>query len=269
MIRRIAELIQYRELIRNLVIRNLKVRYKNSVLGVLWSLLNPLLMMVVFTIVFTLMIPNRDLPHYPVFFLCGFLPWSFFASSMTGASGSIVDNASLIKKVYFPREILPLAEVMSNLVNFLLALLVLFAMLLVFNIRLTPAALMLPLIILTQMMFTLGMALLLATANVFYRDTKHILEIVLQAWFFLTPIFYPINILPDSKAILGVVVNIQIWLRRLNPMASLVASYQDALYYGHVTGPDFFARTFVTCLIILAIGYWFFCHFSPLFGEEA
>ncbi len=269
MIRRIAELVRYRELIKNLVVRDLKVRYKNSLLGVLWSLLNPLLMTLVFTIVFTLMIPNRDLPNYPVFFLCGFLPWSFFSSSMTAAAGSIVNNASLIKKVYFPREILPLADVLSNLVNFLLALVVLFAMLLAFNIPLTVAALMLPLIILTQVMFAVGMALLLATANVFYRDTRHILEILLQAWFFLTPIFYPITILPSNKMILGVPVNLQLWLRRLNPMASLVASYQDALYYGHVTGLDFFVRTFVTCLLVLLVGYAVFCRFSPLFGEEA
>jgi len=269
MIRRIGELVRYRELIRNLVIRDLKVRYRNSVFGVLWSLLNPLLMTLVFTIVFTLMIPNRDLPNYPVFFLCGFLPWSFFTASTTAAAGSIVNNASLIKKVYFPREILPLTAVLSNLVNFLVALVVLFAMLLAFQIRLTAALLMLPLVILTQVIFALGMALLLATANVFYRDTQHILEVLLQAWFFLTPIFYPISILPNSKEVLGLTVNLQLWLRRLNPMASLVASYQDVLYYGHVTGPDFFLRTFVTCLLILLIGYAVFCRFSPLFGEEA
>lgn len=268
MIQRIAELYQYRELLRNLVLRDLKVRYKNSVLGVLWSLLNPLLMTLVFTIVFTLMIPS-DIPNYPVFFLCGFLPWSFLAASLGGATGSIVNNSNLIKKVYFPREILPLAEVFSNLVNFLLALVVLFGMIFVTPVRLTAAVLMLPLIIFTQFMFVAGLALALSTANVFYRDTQHILQVVLQAWFFLTPIFYPITILPKSAEILGLTVDIQLWARRLNPMASLVASYQDVLYYGQPTGLDFFLRTFVSCLAVLVFGYFLFCRFSALFGEEA
>ena len=135
--------------------------------------------------------------------MCGFLPWTFFSSSVAGATGSIVGNANLIKKVYFPREILPLSDVLSNLVNFLVALIVLFAMLIVFQIGLTPAVLMLPLIILIQVVFVLGMAFFLSTANVFYRDTEHILGIVLQAWFFLTPIFYPITILPERPTYLG------------------------------------------------------------------
>jgi lipopolysaccharide transport system permease protein len=269
MVGRVKELYTYRELIRNLVIRDLKVRYKNSVLGVLWSLLNPLLMTLVFTIVFTLMLPTRDIPKFPVFFMCGFLPWSFFSTSVTGATASIVSNAPLIKKVYFPREILPLAIVLSNLVNFLIALGVLFVMLLAFRVRLTPAALMLPFILLAQVLFTTGMSFMLATANVFYRDTQHILEIVLQAWFFLTPIFYPIDILPKSQQLLGLTVNIQLWLRRLNPLASLVASYQDVLYWGSPTGLDFLLRTFVTCAVVLVIGYLVFCRFSSLFGEEA
>lgn len=269
MIRRVVELYRYRELIKNLVVRDLKVRYKNSVLGVLWSLLNPLLMTLVFTIVFTLMLPQYEIQNYPVFFMCGFLPWSFLASSLSGATGSIVNNAHLIKKVYFPREILPLAEVLSNLINFSFALPVLFGLLLVFRIRLTPAILMLPLIMLAQTMFIMGMALLLSTANVFYRDTQHILEIVLQAWFFLTPIFYPIKVLPSSRIILGMTVDIQLWARRLNPMASLVASYRDVLYWGVPTGWDFLLRTLITCLLILIVGYLVFCRFSPVFGEEA
>lgn len=268
MLSRFAELYQYRELIRNLIVRDLKVRYKNSILGILWSLLNPLLMTLVFTVVFTLMIPDNSQPNYPVFFMCGFLPWSFFTMSLTGATGSIVNNAHLINKVYFPREILPLSEVLSNLVNFLLALTVLFAMLLVFRIRLTAGVLILPLIILAQMMFTAGVALFLATANVFYRDTQHILEVVLQAWFFLTPIFYPIRVLPDSATVLGLTIDVQLWVRRLNPMASLIASYRDVLYRGGSTGLDFFLRTFVTCLLVLIVGYLIFCRFSSIFGEE-
>ena len=269
MIRRVSELLQYRELVRNLVIRDLKVRYKNSVLGVLWSLLNPLLMTVVFTVVFTLMIPSGDQPYYPVFFMCGYLPWSFFQASVMGATGSIVSNANLIKKVYFPREILPLSEALANLVNFLVALIVLFGLIFAFRIDVTAALLMLPLVILAELMFIVGMSLLLSTANVFYRDTEHIMTVVMQAWFFMTPIFYPITILPENAQLLGMTVNVQLWVRRLNPMASLVASYRDVLLRGEWTGLDFFLRTFVTCFAVLIVGYLVFCRFSPLFGEEA
>jgi len=268
MIRRFVELVHYRELIRNLVIRDLKVRYKNSILGVLWSLLNPLGMMLVFSVVFTVMLP-MNIENYPVFFLCGFLPWSFLSASLTGATTSIVGNASLIKKVYFPREILPVAGVLSNLVNFLIAMAVLFVLILVSSGHLTAAVLMLPLLMLAQVLFVTGMAFLLSTANVFYRDTQHILEIVMQAWFFLTPIFYSIEILPKTKVLLGVTLDVQVWMRRLNPMASLVASYQDVLYWGNFTGWDFFLRTFVTCALVLVIGYLVFCRFSSVFGEEA
>jgi lipopolysaccharide transport system permease protein len=269
MIRRFSELYNYRELMRNLVIRDLKIRYKNSVLGVLWSLLNPLLMTVVFTVVFTVMLPNYEVDNYAVFFLCGFLPWNFLSASLVGGTGSIINNSNLIKKVYFPREVLPISIVLSNLVNFALAMLVLFAVILVFRTRITAAVLMLPLVILGQVMFITGLALLLATANVFYRDTQHILEVVIQAWFFLTPIFYPITILPPDKAILGVTINVQLWLRRLNPMASLVASYQDVLYWGVPTGLDFLLRTLITCALVLVIGYAVFCRYSSVFGEEA
>lgn len=268
MIQRFAELYRYRELIRNLVIRDLKVRYKNSILGVLWSLLNPLAMMLVFTVVFTLMLP-MNIEHYPVFFLCGFLPWTFLSASLTGSTNSIVGNASLIKKVYFPREILPIAEILANLINYLIALLVLFVLIVFSPVPLTAAWLMLPLIILAQVMFVGGLAFILSTANVFYRDTQHILEIVMQAWFFLTPIFYSIDILPKTKMLLGVTIDVQVWLRRLNPMASLVASYRDVLYRGEFSGADFFLRTFATSLLILVIGFMIFCHFSSVFGEEA
>ena len=267
MINRIAELYRYRELVRNLVIRDLKVRYKNSVLGILWSLLNPLLMTIVFTLVFSLML-RSDIPDYPVFFMCAYLPWSFLSDTVVGGTNSIVGNAHLIKKVYFPREVLPVADVLSGLVNFLLALVVLFGMILVFQVQLSAAVLLLPVIIATQILFILGLVFFLSTANVFYRDTQHIMQVVMQAWFFLTPIFYPIDIIPESATILGVSLNLQLWVRRLNPMASLVASYRDILLRGAVPGLDFLLRTIVTCLAVFIIGYLIFCRYSKVFGEE-
>jgi ABC-type polysaccharide/polyol phosphate export permease len=265
---RIQELWRYRGLIRNLVVRDLKVRYRNSVLGIVWSWANPLLMMLVFTVVFNFLFVRSDLEHYHVFLLSALLPWQFFAQSITEATNSIVGNTHLIKKVYFPREVLPISSVLSNLINFIIALPVFFGLALVSGAEISPWALLLPIPILVQVVFALGMCLILSTLNVFYRDTRIILSVVMQAWFFLTPVFYPITQIGREKTVLGVTFDAQLWLRRLNPMASVVASYRDLLYWGTYTGLDFLLRTAVTSLIVLAIGYLIFLRYSPRFGEE-
>lgn len=268
MLDRIIELFRFRELIRNLVIRDLKVRYKNSALGVLWSLLNPLAMMAVFTVVFTFMMPNNSIDRFPAFVLCALLPWNFFRDSVMGSISSIVNNAALIKKVYFPREVLPLSLILSNLVNFLLSLVVLFAMFFVFRIHLTVWALLLPLVIFTELLFIAGLAFMLSTANVFYRDTGMIMEVVMTAWFFVTPIFWPIEILPKHKLLLGLDLNVHRLTYILNPMASLISTYRVILFNGARPALDFFLRTFVTSLVTLVIGYAIFARHSQVFAEE-
>nr|MBC7244962.1 ABC transporter permease [Chloroflexota bacterium] len=265
---RLAGLVRYRELVKNLVVRDLKARYKNSVLGFLWSLLNPLFTMLVFTVVFTFMMPNNQISKFPVFLLCALLPWNFFQAALTGCTNSIVDNAALVKKVYFPRETLPLSTVLSNFINFLLALTVLFAMLWAFRIPLTKQVLWLPVIMVIQLAFTLGLGLILATINVFYRDTGLILGVILQAWFFLTPVIYPIDILPTQRFILGLNLNVHRLTYILNPMASIISSYRVVLYHGAPPALDFMLRTLVTALAVLAFGYAIFSHYSGTFGEE-
>jgi ABC-type polysaccharide/polyol phosphate export permease len=141
-------------------------------------------------------------------------------------------------------------------------------MLLVFKVPLTPWALLLPVIILLELCFITGVAFILSTLNVFYRDTKVIMDVVMMAWFFVTPIFYPVDVLPRSQKILGLTVDIHRWTRILNPMASLVAAYRDVLFYGRRIGTDFLARTAVTALIVLVVGYAVFYRFSKVFGEE-
>ncbi len=266
----LLHLIQYRDLVRNLVIRDLKVRYKNSVLGILWSLMNPLLMMIVFTVVFTVMAPvtSTSIRSFPVFVLCALLPWNFFASSVIGSTGSLVSNAALLKKVYFPREILPLSLILSNFVNFLIALIVLFIMIFIFQIPLTISALYLPIVIVIQIVFTLGVGFLLAAINVFYRDTQHLMDVVMLAWFFITPIFYPMNILPRNYELFG--FNLDVWRLAyiLNPMASLIANYRTILYYGAPPALDFLARTAVTAGLVFLIGWLVFQRYSWRFAEE-
>jgi len=266
--RRLKELWDYRELIRNLVIRDLKVRYRNSVLGIAWSWANPLLMMLVYTMVFKFLADHSSLPHFHIFVLCALLPWNFFSASVGGATTSIVGNGHLIKKVYFPREILPISIVLSNLVNFVIALPVFFVLALASGAPITAWVLLLPIPILVQVAFSMGMCLILATLDVFYRDTQIIMEVLMMAWFFVTPIFYPITQVPLEAQVLGITFNPQLWLRRLNPMASIIASYRDLLYRGAPTGLDFMLRTAATALIVLVVGYLVFLRYSPRFGEE-
>ena len=267
--RRLWILAGYYELIYFLVVRELKARYKSSVLGFFWSLLNPLAMMIVFTLVFGVLLPNNAIDKYPIFLLCGLLPWNFFSASVMSSTNTIVANANLITKAYFPREVLPIASVLANLVNFLLAFLVLFAALIIFDANFSSWLWwVLPLVILIQTAFSLGIAFLLSTVNVFYRDTIMVIDVVMLAWFFLTPVFYTIELIPATVQVLGVELDARRLLYIFNPMASLINMYRDLLYWGYRTDFDFFFRTAMTSLIVLLIGYWVCTKYSGRFGED-
>jgi ABC-type polysaccharide/polyol phosphate export permease len=272
--RRLAELASHRELLENLVLRDLKVRYKSSLLGFVWSLLNPLLLMLVFTVVFNIILPNVHVPYFPVFVLCALLPWNFFSTSIVGAVHSISGNGHLVKRVYFPWEILTISSVLSNFCNFALALVVLLGVIFFSGLPITSAFLYLPLVMGVQVLFTLGVSLTLATLNVFYRDTGVIMEVVLQAWFFVTPVFYPIELLPQWVTLWGVELPARRLIYILNPMASIIATYRSVLYGSIDGGPpgapglDFFSRTLATALVCFVVGYAIFVRHSARFPEE-
>jgi ABC-type polysaccharide/polyol phosphate export permease len=256
----VRELWKYRSLLRMLVVRDLKTRYRSSALGVLWSFLQPLGMMLVMTFAFGVI--NRgpaNMEHYNVFILSGLLAWNFFSAAVVGGAGSINANSALVKKVYFPRVVLPVSVVFSSLVNFALALPVWLLVTVVSGHPLHATLIFLPVVIVIQVVFTVGVAFLLSTLNVFYRDTQFILELGMLALFFLTPIWYDISQAPSE---------IGLWVRRLNPMASLVNIYQDLMYWGRITDLDFVLRTALTAIAFLVIGYLVFRRFSPRFGEE-
>ncbi len=264
----LVEIWQYRELLVNLTVRDLKVRYKNSVLGVAWSLLNPILMMLVFTLVYTVLLGQNNRRDYAAFILCGLLPWNFFSASVMGGTASIVTNSYLIKKVYFPRLVLPTSIMLSNLVNFLIALPVYFILSWLLGVRFTPYILFLPAVIILELTFIEGVSLLLSTANVFYRDVQQVMEVVILAWFFLTPVIWDANSLTASRTIMGVEVPVQRLVYILNPMASIIAAYRDILYYGRPIGADFFVRTTLTTVIALALGFFVFNRHKGRFAEE-
>ena len=268
------ELVKYQSLLKNLVVRDIKARYKNSFLGILWSLLNPLGLMVVFTILFTVLRGEDDTRAYPVFILVGIMPWQFFSGALSSGTVAIVGGTSLVKKVYFPRELLPLSSLLSNLVNFLFALVVLVVFLFIYDLGITRHALWVPLILVTQLVFTLGLVLLLSTFTVFYRDLLLVLNVVLTAWFFLTPVFYSFDLYGETAVLLGITFSPAQVMRWLNPMASIIDGYRTVLWgAGGSTGPTsmdpvFILRTFITSLIVFVMGYAVFLRFEPLFGEK-
>jgi lipopolysaccharide transport system permease protein len=265
----LRELWRYRSLLRMLVERDLKTRYRGSLLGVLWSFLQPLGMMLVMSTlawnIRTNRINGEVYDNWHVFVLCGLLAWNYFSAAVVGGSGSVLDNAHLIKKVYFPRIVLPFAAVISALVNYLLAVPVFLVVAIVSGHPLTPVLLFLPFVVLIQTVFSAGIALLLSTLNVFYRDTKFILELAMLALFFLTPIFYSAEDLTLPAAAAD---STAVWIRRLNPMASLVNMYQDLMFLNRMTSLDFVLRTALTAVLVFIVGYFVFQRYGPRFGEE-
>lgn len=237
----------YRDLIRQLVARDIKVRYKRSVLGVAWTMLNPLLMMVVLTLVFSHLF-RWDLPHYPVYLLSGTLLWNFFAQTTTLAMQQLVWGGTLLHRIYVPRTVFAAAAVGTGLVNLVLALIPLGFIMLVTGAPFSPALLFLPVAILQATMFTFGVSLILSSVAVVFPDIIEMYQVLLTAWYFLTPIFYPARILPESYAI---------WFK-LNPMHHLVSAFRGPVYYSLVPSADSVVATTLLALGILLAGWFVF-----------
>lgn len=260
----LAELLRYKHLLWNLVGRDLKVKYKNSVLGYLWSLMNPLIMLIVYSIAFGYIIGIRtgDVP-FAIYFICGFLPWSFLQMSMSMSATSIVDNFNLVTKIYFPREILPVSVVFSNLVQFLLTFVVLFPALWIAGCRPSWTWLVTPLPVLMLLAFTVGVSLIVSAMNVLYRDVKHFIEIFLNIWFWSAPIVYPISLvekrLPD-------------WLMKLyvlNPLTVHLDLFREVTLYGRMPPFSSWALAFAFDLLLFAAGFAYFRRRSCKFAEYA
>lgn len=213
-----AELLTYRALIQSLVWRQLATRYRRSMLGVLWTLLNPVLLMSVYSLVFSVYL-RVDAPHYPAFVFAGLLPWLWFASSLSEGVNSIVGGGGLVTRVYFPPQILPAVTVLANLANFLLSLPILAVFLLAYDVPFSAGWIWFPLAVLVQLVFTLGLAFLVASLNVHYRDVQHLVGNGLMLWFFLTPVLYPAEQVPENLRSL-------LWV---NPMTAIVQTYHGLL----------------------------------------
>jgi lipopolysaccharide transport system permease protein len=255
--RNLRELLGARELLRTFVARDLQVRYKGSALGILWSLLNPALMMAVYTVVFSSIMTN-NIPDFAVFFMSGFLPWTFFATALQGGSFALLANTSLLQKVYFPREVLPISMTLANLANLGFAFLAFLPLGWYLRGFTVPGLVAVIPITIFLLMFTTGMVMLFSALMVFFRDIEFLLGVTLQAWFFLTPIVYTFASVPANLA----------RVLRFNPMFPFVNAYRDALYDGRF--PPLFRLTecaLIGCLT-LVVCYWAFNRMKGHVVEE-
>lgn len=249
--------IHRRDLFRELVVRDLKVRYNKSVLGFALSLITPLFQLLVFNFLFRRVVP-LGIPKYPLFALSGILVWTWFQSSLVAAAGSVTSSRELVRRPGFPAAVLPVVAVGANLVHFVLELPVLFSAVWLSGVGINAALLLLPAIILLQFALTLGLGYLAAVANVLFRDTQALLIIALQLLFFLTPLFYDASGVPSKYQ----------RIYQLNPMAHLVSAYRAALIGS--AAPDWGALAWIGLgsAALVAAGLWIFSRVGPRFAEE-
>ncbi|MBA2305633.1 MAG: ABC transporter permease [Acidobacteria bacterium] len=271
MFRNLAALVRYRGLIQSLVGRELKARYRGSVLGFFWSFINPLLLLLVYSFVFSYVMPaakDERVTPFALFMFCGILPWTWFSSSLIESSGVLISGGNLIKKVLFPAEILPIVTVLSNMVHFFFGLTVLAGFLIYYQrpLSLTELAIF-PVAVLIQLILTLGFALLLSALTVHFRDLRDILANLLTFWFFATPIIYPYFLFEDSNN-----PGDEAWqahLLKLNPFTHLTITYQEILFFvGPVGHLRWLLLLGAISIAFFLFGYFIFDRLRDTFAEE-
>lgn len=247
----ITELLRFRQLIGVLVVRELKVRYKGSVLGLVWTMVNPLLLMIVYTVVFSTIMPSGQ-KNYSLFLLSGLLPWTFFSNTVLQGLASVLTNQELIRKIRLPQAVFPLSVVGSNLVNFSLSLGPLFLLMAVLGQDYTWSLLFLPVSVLILTVFTSGLTLLLATATVFYRDVRHLAEVVIQMMFFLVPILYAPESIKPVRAWWYEAFAAEL---QVNPFTYLLPLVRDPIYYGQLPGLATIAVAVAAAIVSFGVGF--------------
>ena len=266
--RRIKSVIENYELLLKLAAKEIKIRYKHPLLGFLWALLVPLCILFIFKLIFSIIL-KISFAGYPffIFLATAVFPWNFFNLSVSNSSLCIQDNSSLIKKVYFPREIIPISIIIANLMNFLLTLIVILPVFLLFKVNFSPYIVFLPLVILLQVILTIGISLIFSGLQVQFRDVKYIVEILLLLWFYLTPVFYPLNLISDiSKMFFKIYM--------LNPLTQIITLYRISLLDGYIkTLPAdlnlfyLLSLSIVNSITLFFLGFWTFKKLEPRFAD--
>ena len=254
----VGEQYEFRELLYQMTRRDLLLRYKQTIMGFGWAIFMPLVNTAVFTVIFTRVAPLETNLPYPLFAYCGLLAWNFSASSFRFAVTSLTSNAGLVTKVYFPREIFPISAVVVSAVDFAVGSTVLIALMIYYQVMPTAAALALPWVLLVHVLFTLGISLLLAMANLFYRDVKYLFELILTIWMFLSAVLYPVS---QVGGIAGRIM-------ALNPMTPILEAYRDVLLRGRWPDPAAFMITTAMAWMLLVIAWLVFHRAEYEFAEN-
>ena len=247
----------YRELLKTNVKKEIRGRYKNSILGVLWSFLNPLLQLAVYAIIFGALLAGGD-PTYHIYICVALIPWTFFTTSITQSSFTVIGNADIIKKVYFPREILPISVVTSGAVNFLISVTIIVFFVLLSGIGLSWHLIFFPIVLLIQYILLLGIGFIVSAITVYFRDLEHIIGIILLAAFYGTPIVYKLEQLP---------ANLQV-IMQLNPMTHIIDAYRAIFYYQQVPNLGVLGILFAISMALLVAGYFVFKKLQKGFAEQ-
>ncbi|MBR9953857.1 ABC transporter permease [Eubacteriaceae bacterium Marseille-Q4139] len=256
--RMIAEIYAYREMIFSLVRRDLKGRYKGSILGFFWTFLNPLLQLIVYTVVFSVIL-RSDIEEYYLFLFVALVPWIFFSTSVSGGAGCILAQQNMIKKIYFPREVIPISFVTSQFVNMLLSLLVVLAVIFLSGHGINWGAILyLPVIMLVEYVLALGVAMITSAVTVYIRDLEYLLGIITMAWQFLTPIMYSMEIVPESV----------LPIFNLNPMTPIIIAYRDILYGKKPPEISTLMHATLLGILLLCVGCLVFKELKRHFAEE-
>lgn len=254
----LKELFDYRQMVYSLVKKDLRGRYKGSVLGFMWTFINPLLQLVVYTVVFSIIMKN-GIEKYYIYLFVALVPWIFFSTSVTSGSSSILDSKDMVKKIYFPREVMPIACVTGNFVNMLFSFVVIFGVLIFSGWGINPVAVLcLPVIMLIEYILCLGIALMTSALTVYFRDLEYILGIITMAWMYMTPVMYGPEMVPEQYRF--------IW--ELNPMTPIAMAYRDILYYKQIPQMSTLIHAFVIGVVIVVFGYWLFRKLQKGFAEE-
>ena len=242
-----AQFEQYQPLMRELVVRDLKVKYRRSFLGYVWSLLNPLLMMTVMSVVFSYMF-RFDIPNYPLYLICGQTLWTFFNESTNMAMHSVLQNGSLIRKVYIPKYIFPISRVLSSFVTMGFSLVAILIVMLVTRVPLSLELLLVPVPLTFLLIFSTGMGMILSALSVYFRDIVHLYSVLTMAWMYVTPIFYPASALPENVA----------GLLKLNPMHHFISFFRELVLYASVPSANVWLSCLVSSLLAFSAGVWVF-----------
>ncbi len=251
------ELYHYRELLKTNVKKDIRGKYKGSFLGILWSFINPLLQVLVYALVFPY-IMKVETENYLIFLICGIIPWTWFITSISQGTTSITNNANLIKKVYFPREILPISVVTSGLVNFLISCIIILIFVLLGGLTISWHLIFLPLIIIVQYIFTLALIFVLSAFNVYVKDVEYIVAFIINMLFYATPILY------TTEMFSGPIL----WLFRLNPLAHLINAYRDVFYVHHIPNLINLSILLGVSILLVVICYIIFKKLEKRFAEE-